>query len=269
MLRPATHKKMSATIDFYLDRLQIAAGCFGSDGYGRGISWDPGLARLDGIVLKTTSREPIQPDRRPRFVRRPDGNYWNWAGLRNPGLAAIESLMSARGLNRYGNLWLSLYSARTEDYSGLIGLADRITGLYGYELNLSCPNLATGRLPAWPDLTRLPAKAGRRLRFKLAAIQVREVLAGRLDLPDGSAAVIGNSRPNRGGGLSGPILRPEHCQLITDLKAARPDLELVGCGGVETRADIDDYLRAGSSRVQVGAYFRANGQLPGLAGRKA
>lgn len=243
----------------YLPQLQIAAGCFGSDGYGRGVGRSPALGRLDGIVLKTTSRQPIQPARRPRFVRRSDGNYWNWVGLRNPGLAAIEPLLNRRRLTGYSNLWLSLYAASPDGWPGLLARADRIAGLVGYELNLSCPNLAGGELPGWPDLARL--SAARPIRFKLSASQARAVLAGQLALPDGASVVVGNSRAERGGGVSGPILAADHQQLIAGLSAARPDLELIGCGGVATAADVDAYRRAGAGRVQVGAYFRATGRL--------
>ena len=241
--------------------LQVAAGCFGLDGYGEGLDTDSDWSSLDALVLKTTTLEPLSPARAPSFEQLADGNYWNYVGLRNPGIEALGDLLLSRSLDFLPNLWLSLYAGNTEDYLKLIGHADQISCLVGYEINLSCPNLGPGKFADRPDIGRLASATRRRLRFKLSSAGNHEDPA-KLDLNGIRSAVIGNSLPYRGGGLSGPILRERHRDLIVSLRARDAGLEIIACGGVESRADILDYLRFGADKVQIGAYFRANGSLP-------
>ena len=198
-------------------RLQIAAGCFGLDGYGEGVDLE-GLQSLDAVVLKTTTLEAVVPARRPRFERRPDGNYWNYVGLRNPGIDSLESLLVARSLDSWGNLWLSLYAESTAEYLELIGRADAIGCLVGYEVNLSCPNLAGGKPAVRPEVRRLEGATRRPLRFKLSP-PVPELDGIR-------SVVVGNSLPWRGGGLSGPVLGRRYRPLVASLRAWDAGLEI-------------------------------------------
>ncbi len=241
--------------------LQIAAGCFGLDGFGEGLDHNRDLVALDALVLKTTTLKPLAPRQKPRFEKLADGNYWNYVGLRNPGIEALESLLVSRSLESWPNLWLSLYAESTADYLTLIGRADQISCLVGYEINLSCPNLGSGKLVARPDIGRLINATSRPLRFKLSLTGNHQDPA-KLDLDGIRSVVIGNSLPYRAGGLSGPILRDRYRNLIVGLRARDAGLEIVACGGVESRLDILDYLRSGADKVQIGAYFRAHGSLP-------
>ena len=241
--------------------LQIAAGCFGLDGYGEGVDLNQNLAALDALVLKTTTLRPLAPSKPPRFERLAGGNYWNYVGLRNPGIGALKTLLASRSLASWSNLWLSLYAESSEDYLELIRRADAVDCLVGYEINLSCPNLALGQSGVRPDISRLESATSRPLRFKLSLAAGQAALTGA-DLDDARSLIIGNSLPDRGGGLSGPVLKKHYCNLIASLRAHNGSLEIIGCGGVESRADILDYLRSGANKVQMGAYFRANGSLP-------
>ena len=241
--------------------LQIAAGCFGLDGYGEGVDLGRDLSALDALVLKTTTLRPLTPARLPRFEKLGDGNYWNYVGLRNPGIDALDSLLASRSLTSLPNLWLSLYAESTREYLELIGRADVIRGLIGYEINLSCPNLGPGKTVIRPDVRHLEDAAARPLRFKLSlAVEPIESIGPYLE--HARSVVIGNSLPDGDGGLSGPILRPRHCNRIAELRNQRADLEIIGCGGIASRPDALEYLQAGADKVQLGAYFRANGRLP-------
>ena len=253
--------KLTDSNDRLTARLQIAAGCFGLDGYGEGLDSSSDWTSLDALVLKTTTLEPLSPVRPPSFKKLKDGNYWNYVGLRNPGIEALESLLVSRSLDSLPNLWLSLYAGSTEDYLTLIRRADQVGCLVGYEINLSCPNLGSGKLDARPNIGCLASATRRPLRFKLSSVGNHEDPA-KLDLDGIRSVVVGNSLPYRGGGLSGPILRDRYRDLIIGLRIRDAGLEIVACGGVESRADALGYLHSGANKIQIGAYFRANRSLP-------
>ena len=245
-----------------LAKLQIAAGCFGLDGYGQGLEIDSQLAKLSAIVLKTTSLKPITPKREPTFIKFKSGNYCNWVGLRNPGIAGLANTRQKTLFERLPNLWLSLYAQDNHQYLALLRQANRLPWLRGYEINLSCPNLDNHQASQFlPEPQRLAGVSSRPLRYK---VSTSNGLAGlRAAAMSGVATIIvGNTLPYRGGGLSGPILKKRHLSLIRQAKNLYPQLEIIGCGGIQTQADINDYLAAGASQVQVGSYFRATGLLP-------
>ena len=238
---------------------QLAAGCLGDDGYGQGLEFSPNYLKFDCLTLKTTSLRPIEPSRAAVFKRFKSGNYWNWVGLRNPGISNLAKLIDGCWLSACPNLWLSLYADNQQDYCQLIKQADQVANLVGYELNLSCPNLA-GSLPKLElDFNNLELASRRPLRYKLAASQT--YLINKLAGLANKTLVIGNSKSYRGGGLSGPILAKPHQALIKQVSRRYPTCRLVGVGGIETDNDIQAYLANGASRVQIGSYFRYLGRL--------
>lgn len=60
-------------------------------------------------------------------------------------------------------------------------------------------------------------------------------------------------RPNGGfGGVGGSVVKPFGLANVAALHAELPGLPLVGCGGVASAADADEYVTAGATLVQVG-----------------
>ena len=240
--------------------LQIAAGCFGVDGYGEAVG-QAAYSSLSAVVLKTTTLKPLIPARDPQFVQFKTGNYWNYVGLRNPGIGAVDQLLRARSLHLLPNLWLSLYAQTSHEYVSLIERANQIPYLVGYEINLSCPNLAAAKALPLPDFAELARATSKPLRYKLSAKDAL-LFMNQADLKFVEVIVIGNTLPYKGGGLSGPILKDRHQKLITQLRLQYSKLEIVGVGGVQLSDDVLEYLKAGANKVQVGAHFKATGQLP-------
>ena len=239
--------------------LQIAAGCFGVDGYGEAIG-QAAYSSLSAVVLKTTTLKPLIPARDPQFVQLKTGNYWNYVGLRNPGIGSVDKLLRSRSLHLLPNLWLSLYAQASHEYVSLIERANQISYLLGYEINLSCPNLAVAKASP-PDFEELARVASKPLRYKLSAKDAL-LFMNQADLKFVEAIVIGNTLPYKGGGLSGPILKDRHQKLITQLRLQYPKLEIIGVGGVQSSVDVLEYLKAGANKVQIGAHFKASGKLP-------
>jgi dihydroorotate dehydrogenase (NAD+) catalytic subunit len=55
-----------------------------------------------------------------------------------------------------------------------------------------------------------------------------------------------------GGGLSGPAIHPVAVRAVYDVHRARPDLPIVGVGGVANGEAAVELLLAGATAVQVG-----------------
>jgi dihydroorotate dehydrogenase (NAD+) catalytic subunit len=65
-----------------------------------------------------------------------------------------------------------------------------------------------------------------------------------------------------GGGLSGAAIHPVAVRAVHDVAAARPDLPIVGVGGVATAEDAAELLVVGASAVQVGTATFADPRAP-------
>jgi dihydroorotate dehydrogenase (NAD+) catalytic subunit len=65
-----------------------------------------------------------------------------------------------------------------------------------------------------------------------------------------------------GGGLSGPAILPVAVRAVFDVRAAHPDLPIVGVGGVAAGSDAAQLLLAGAHAVQVGTATFADPRAP-------
>ena len=67
-------------------------------------------------------------------------------------------------------------------------------------------------------------------------------------------------KPNRGfGGVGGSVVKPFGLANVAALHAELPSLPLIGCGGIATSNDANEYIAAGASLVQVGTALVRNG----------
>jgi dihydroorotate dehydrogenase (NAD+) catalytic subunit len=141
------------------------------------------------------------------------------------------------------------------------------------EVNLSCPNVeGRGAIFAHdPDLSAavVAATAGcRRPRWaKLSANTDRIVdVAAAVAAAGAEAVTLINTmlgmvidqrtlRPalgNGGGGVSGRAIHPIAVRAVHDVRAAQPDLPIVGVGGVASGWDAAELMLVGAGAIQVG-----------------
>ncbi|MEL0040288.1 MAG: dihydroorotate dehydrogenase, partial [Ilumatobacter sp.] len=57
---------------------------------------------------------------------------------------------------------------------------------------------------------------------------------------------------NGGGGLSGPAIHPIAVRAVADVRAALPDVPIVGVGGIADTFDAVELMAVGASAVQIG-----------------
>jgi dihydroorotate dehydrogenase (NAD+) catalytic subunit len=171
-------------------------------------------------------------------------------------------------------------------------LADAPAAVVAVEVNLSCPNThhgvrhaggrptmfahdpvstaevmsatsAAGR-PRWaklsPNVTDIVAIADAAQRSGAEAVTlVNTVMAMAID-PDARSYRLGAG--SRGGGLSGAAIHPVAVRAVHDVRAALPDLPIIGVGGVSSGADAAELILAGAAAVQVGSATFADPRAP-------
>ena len=61
------------------------------------------------------------------------------------------------------------------------------------------------------------------------------------------------------GGIGGSVIKPIGLSNVYNFKKLLPDIDIIGCGGIETGKDVFEYLLCGASAVQIGTQFQREG----------
>ncbi len=245
----------------------------GTFGYGLEFAHLVNLNRLGGFVTKGISLQPIEGAPAPRLSDTPSGML-NAVGLQNVGVEAFikDKLPLLRKYNTH--VIVNVFGVCQEDYIGVIQRLEDAEGISAYELNISCPNVKKGgtqfgsdpalveevvgaarkaaqKRPLWVKLMPLVTNIG------LIAKTAEEAGADALTVANTFPAMAIDFRTQRSvlgnltGGLSGPAIKPITLRLVWEVSKA-VNIPIIGLGGVETVADVLDYVSVGATAVQVG-----------------
>ncbi|HTY47928.1 MAG TPA: dihydroorotate dehydrogenase [Methanomassiliicoccales archaeon] len=254
--------------------LILASGIMGETG-------DSLLAVIEAgagaVVTKSVGLEPRKGYGNPTLVELEDG-YINAMGLPNPGIDAFREEMRVACGAKVPIIG-SVFAATAEDFALL---ANRLQeyGAEAVELNLSCPHakglgmeigVDPGAVEAIvkavkgsisiPIFAKLTPNTNRLMEVAEAAVQGGADGIVAINTLRAMAIDIEARRPilsNKGGGLSGPALKPVGVRCIYDLHEA-VGVPLIGVGGVETWQDALEYIMAGASAVQIGSAIGRKG----------
>jgi dihydroorotate dehydrogenase (NAD+) catalytic subunit len=222
-------------------------------------------------VSKTITLEPRQGNPPPRLWETAAGLI-NSIGLPNRGLDGYlrEDLPA---LARLGvPVITNVMGSTAEDVGALVVAVDGREEVSAIELNVSCPNVATGLdIGADPRslealLTHVRALTAKPLIVKLTP-NTADVAACAAAAEAGGADAVSlintlramalrprSATPWLGGGsggLSGPAIRTIALAQVWRV-AARVDIPVIGMGGVSSGRDAYDLLEAGATLVAVG-----------------
>jgi len=247
--------------------VMVASGTFG---YG----FDAPLvdrSALGAIVTKGTTPRPREGNAPTRIAETPSGML-NAIGLQNPGVEHVAG--------EYAPVWatwdvpviVNVAGDAIDDYVDVVRRLNGVDGVAGFELNISCPNVANGlQFGLDPRLAAELTRAVRRgtqlpLIVKLTPNVTDIVAVGRAVADAGADAVsaintyvgmaidVRRRQPilSRGsGGVSGPAIKPLALQAVWQL-AAELGIPIIGVGGIMTASDALEFLLAGAVAVQLG-----------------
>jgi len=260
----------------------VASGTFGYGGEYEGLV---DFSDIGAIYTKAVTLEPRIGNVPPRLVETPSG-ILNSIGLANVGvekfitdkLPYLRTLPCAVVANVAG--------AAEDEYLRVIERLESVeSGIFGYEVNVSCPNVNHGGLAFGTDpiqverLTSSLRKLTKRaLIIKLTpnvtdiAAIAKAAEAGGADAVSLINTLVGmvidvkTKKPVLGaktGGLSGPAVRPVGVALT--YKASRAvSVPVIGMGGISCAGDALQYILAGASAVQIGTANFVNPKTAGI-----
>lgn len=251
----------------------------GTFGYGTEV---PLLDRraLGGIVSKGIFLRPRPGTPPPRIVETPSGML-NAIGLQGPGVEAL--------VRDYCPVWsgwdlpvlVNVNGESAEEYGELAARLDGVPGVSGFEINVSCPNVAAGGMYFGNDpraaaavttavrrRTELPVWVKLTPNVTDISVIARAVEDAGADAVVAINTLVGMSidlntyRPRLSfgtGGQSGPAIRPVAVHLAH--QAARAvRIPVIGVGGISSPEDALEFLVAGCAAVQVGTATFADPQ---------
>jgi dihydroorotate dehydrogenase (NAD+) catalytic subunit len=248
----------------------------GTFGYGVEFAHLVDLDRLGGIVVKGLSLEPMAGAPAPRMCDTPSGML-NAIGLQNVGVRAFvaEKLPLLRRHNTA--IIANVFGCTIAEYVEVIRVLEDTEGLAAYELNISCPNVDRGgaEYSTAPGLTAEVVAATRRAAKRPLWVKLPPVvgtiglIAKAAESSGADALVIANTYPamcidahtrrsrlgSTSGGLSGAAIKPITVKLVHEAGRVTK-IPIIGLGGIESPADVAEYMLVGASAVEVGtAHF--------------
>lgn len=246
----------------------VASGTFG---YGSEYENLIDLSKIGALFAKSVTKEPRPGNDIPRLIETPSGLI-NSIGLANVG---IDRYLEEK-LPFFDTLpcpvVANIAGGSEDEYCELVERLSKREQVWGFEINLSCPNvchgLAFGTDPGSVEAltARLRKLTSRPLIIKLTpnvtdiAVVAKAAEAGGADAISCINTLIGmviDTKERRPvlpagtGGLSGPAIRPVGVAAVYRV-AKNVSIPVIGIGGIMCADDAIQYLLAGASAVQIG-----------------
>lgn len=251
--------------------LTVASGTYGS---GPQMAEFVDLNVLGMLTTKGVSLHPWTGNKGIRMKETSSGML-NSIGLQNPGVEAFIE----RDLDWLANnapelpIMVNVCGNSASDYAEMIERLEDEKGVFAYELNISCPNVADGGKVFGADcasaaeVTKLcREKTSRPMVVKLSPnvgniAEIAQAVEG--EGADGislintllGTAIDARSRSfifdRQFAGLSGPAIKPVALRMVVEVARA-VKVPIIGMGGVRSGLDVAEFLLAGASIVSIG-----------------
>lgn len=273
---------MTTRVDISVDfaGLRLANPVFtasGTCGYADELADFMDVNRLGGFITKSITRKPRKGNPTPRVVET-DAGLLNAIGLANVGLDRFLKEKLPIIAEMSVPVFVNVAGELLDDYVAVVERLASEKAIAGFELNISCPNVAKGGISFGRDpdqvgeITSAVRKAAgeKPLMVKLSPCVTDISVIARAAVEAGASALslintftamvidIETRRPalaNRTGGLSGPAVKPIAVYLVNKVYnevAKKAGIPILGLGGIRTASDALEFIIAGASAVAVG-----------------
>jgi dihydroorotate dehydrogenase (NAD+) catalytic subunit len=245
----------------------------GTAGYGDELAAYIDLSQLGAVVTKSIAAYEWAGNPPPRVHSTPLGMI-NAVGLQGPGIEHWLADDLPRLLATGATVVASIWGHSLDDFGKAADmLAAAPPEVVAVEVNLSCPNLEHGGAifahdadlsaaviaatdgcgrPRWAKLSantdRIVEVAGAVAAAGAEAVTLINTLLGLVLDPATLRPALGNG----GGGVSGRAIHPIAVRAVHDVRAAHPELAIVGVGGVASGWDAAELMLVGAAAIQVG-----------------
>ncbi len=249
----------------------------GTCGYADELADFMDVNQLGGFITKSITIKPRKGNATPRIVET-DAGMLNAIGLANIGLDAFveEKLPILEKLSPA--VFVSVAGLTIDEYVAVVERLASERAIAGFELNISCPNVAQGGISFGTEPTQVAditsaakSAAGEKvLMVKLSPAVTDISIIARAAVDAGADALslvntipamvidIETHRPvlaERKGGLSGPAIKPIAVYLVNKVYnevAKDSAIPILGLGGIRTASDAVEFIIAGASALAVG-----------------
>jgi dihydroorotate dehydrogenase (NAD+) catalytic subunit len=247
----------------------VASGTFG---YGGEYEQLVDFTAIGALYTKAVTPEPRQGNDIPRIIETPSG-LLNSIGLANVGVDKFIADKLPQCLTYPCAIVVNVAGAAAADYAAVIDKLEPCRGIWGYEINVSCPNVKHGGMAFGTDPVQVEAltkdlrrRTRRPLMVKLTPnvtdikVIARAAEAGGADAVSCINTLVGMVidvaakkpvLPLGTGGLSGPAIRPVGVAAVYAVSRA-VSIPVIGMGGITSANDALQYLMAGASAIQIG-----------------
>lgn len=245
----------------------------GTYGYGYEVDDFVDLSKIGCIITKSITKEPRKGNPSPRIHELRSGMI-NAIGLANVGVKEFCKNKLSKLNSIDTRFIISVAGTTIEEYIQVVNKIEKSGGLHvGYEVNVSCPNIKKGGMEfglnkdATYELTsKLRSITDKLLIIKLSpnVTNITEIAeSAELGGADAISAIntfIGLAIDHKTGkmllsttfgGVSGPAIKPLALAKIHSIYK-KIKIPIIGIGGISSFEDIIQFLRVGSSMVQIG-----------------
>ena len=233
---------------------------------------------LDGaaaVISKATTLKPREGNQPPRIVETRFGML-NSIGLANPGVDEVLETLLPQAADLPCPLIVNVAGESVEEFPAVIEILERSPVPFGYEVNVSCPNVAAGGIAfgaspetverisslvksvsSRPFSVKLTPNEGSITESAMAAeaggadsVTVCNTFLGmKIDWRTGEAPL-----KRKVGGYSSPALVPLTVARVFKTSEA-VGIPVLASGGVSCSEDILELLAAGAAMVQIGTWL--------------
>ncbi len=247
----------------------VASGTFG---YGSEYEQLIDLKNIGALYTKAVTMLPRSGNDIPRIIETPSG-ILNSIGLANVGVERFIQEKMPACAKMPCSIVVNVAGSSIDEYASVVDRLETCEGIFGYEINISCPNVKHGGLAFGTDpvlveqLTRTIRNRTRKpLIIKLTPnvtdirVVAKAAESGGADAVSCINTLVGMAidveakrtvLQMKTGGLSGPAIRPVGVAATYAVHRA-VSIPVIGMGGISCGRDALEYLLAGASAVQIG-----------------
>ena len=189
------------------------------------VRWFYDVSQLGAVTTKGVSPVPWEGNPGIRTAEGPSSNI-NAVGLQNPGVDHYleDDLPKLKAIN--ATVIANVAGHCDDDYAEVVSKLDDSPADM-LEINVSCPNVSAGGMSVGTDPVALS---------RLITIRTGEPVITHVT-----------------GGVSGPAVLPVGLAAVWRVRAALPEIPIIGIGGIDSGETALEYLYAGANAVEVGA----------------